>query len=115
MKIVNNIPSIINNLPKVLERACEEVGVTKVADIQAITPVDSGSLRKAIAFEKQVNSTTAIITFGVDGNMVNNKSGKRVGLYAAKVEFKDKSYLRAAFNDNKVQQILLKHLRGLAK
>lgn len=104
IKIKNGIPKIINNLTSnVLQKACEEIGITKVADIQAITPVDTGSLRRSISFDKVINKNTAVITFGSDL------------IYAAKVEFKNKSYLRAAFNDNKVQEILLKHLKGLVK
>ena len=111
----NNIEQTKRKLMNALEEAIEELAVMEVADIQANTLVDSGTLRRSIASETDKTNDTVTLTVGVDGSFVNNKNGSKTEDYAMKVEYDDKSYIRDTLKADKEQIIdtIERHLRGL--
>ena len=111
----NNIEQTKRKLMNALEDAIEELAVMEVADIQANTLVDSGTLRRSIASETDKTNDTVTLTVGVDGSFVNNKNGSKTEDYAMKVEYDDKSYIRDTLKADKEQIIdtIERHLRGL--
>lgn len=70
-----------------LRDASNESKLTLIADIQEVTPVKTGALKRSITGNYKVsNSGNVSITVGSPL------------VYARKVEFRDKSYLRATLN-----------------
>lgn len=102
---INNIPKVIVTLEQALEAASREIGVTETANIQMNTPVKTGNLRRSINFVK-----------AKDGNIYEIKFGSDL-IYAPKVEFENKSYLRYTLrnNEDEIKQILLKYLKKVGR
>lgn len=115
----NNTLKIMNIIKEALIEGGNEVGVIETANIQSNTPVDSGTLRRSIAYKVTNNNDTITITIGADGKLVNNKNGSRVEDYAIKVEYKDKSYIRDTLNsdvsniENIISQKILSKVEGV--
>lgn len=112
MSSVNNLPKIISNVKSKLKDAAKEIEITEVANIQANTPVDTGTLKKSIAGDIKNNKDNLIVTLGVDGSFVNPYNKTRVEEYAVKVEYENKSYIRDTLKGEEVniKSIVNKHL-----
>ena len=81
-----NINEITEDIKNAVETWQNTTGVAEVAEVQANTPVLTGNLRRSITFKK-LNSGT--------------KYTLRIGsalVYAAKVEYENKSYIRSTLN-----------------
>lgn len=105
-KLTDNSDEIYNSIVEAVIGGLKEVGTAETASVKANTPVKTGNLRRSIRSTKPVKSGREVIV----------KIGSDV-LYAPKVEFENKSYLRYTLkNDEKeIQGTLLKHLRSVAK
>ncbi|MDU4319750.1 MAG: HK97 gp10 family phage protein [Clostridium sp.] len=103
MSYKSNIPKIKNSIMEVLEDAAQEIGVTELANMQSATPVKTGTLKRSLTFEKAKGDKTYSITWGSDI------------VYAPKVEFENKSYLRSTLRSGtkEMEDILRKHLGGI--
>lgn len=103
MSYKSNIPRIKNSIMEVLEDASQEIGVTELANMQSTVLVKTGTLKGSLTFNKAKNDKTYSITWG--SNIV----------YAAKVEFENKSYLRSTLRSGtkEMEYILRKHLGGI--
>ena len=103
MSYKSNIPRIKNSIMEVLEDASQEIGVTELANMQSIVPVLTSTLQKSLTFKKAKSDKSYSITWG--SNVV----------YAAKVEFENKSYLRSTLRSGtkEMEDILRKHLGGI--
>ena len=112
MSSVNNIPKIIERVKSQLKNASKEIAITEVANIQANTPVDSGTLKKSISSETEENKNQILVKLGVDGSFVNPKSKAKVDEYANKVEYENKSYIRDTLKGEEIniKSIVNKHL-----
>lgn len=105
-RLEDNSKEKLDSIEQALMRAMSEILVTEVASIKANTPVKTGNLRRSITSTEPE----------LENNIVSGKVGTMV-IYAAKVEFENKSYLRATLkNDTKeIQNVLTKHLRSVNK
>lgn len=105
-KLTNNSKSTIETIKKAIMSGLSEVGVTETASIKSCTPVKTGNLKRSIEYTKPV----------LKDNKVEIKIGTDV-TYAAKVEFENKSYLRATLkaDTKEIQNVLIKHLRSVNK
>lgn len=103
MSYKSNIPKIKIQVDEVTESALDEVAITLLANMQSITPVKTGTLKRSLTFKKAKSDKTCSITWG--SNVV----------YAAKVEFENKSYLRSTLRSGtkEMEDILRKHLGGI--
>lgn len=103
MSYKSNIPRIKNSILEALEDASQEIGVTELANMQSATPVKTGTLKRSLTFEKAKNDKAYSITWGSSV------------VYAAKVEFENKSYLRSTLRSGtkEMEDILRKHLGGI--
>ncbi|MDS0525460.1 HK97 gp10 family phage protein [Clostridium sp. SHJSY1] len=101
----DNTQELIKSIQQAAIDAGEEIGTTKLADIQSNTPVLTGNLKRSITFVKNVNTDNIKVTWG--SNIV----------YAAKVEFENKSYIRDTLRNDSSQiiDIIVKHLKGVSK
>ena len=95
MKYEEHFGEIIKDILNVVKKSGNNVGITETANVKANTLVDSGTLRKSINYKVEENKENITVRIGVDGSFINTKNKHKVGDYAAKVEFKDKSYLRS--------------------
>lgn len=111
IKLTCNKKDILEQINSSLEKALNEIGVTETANVQANTPVDTGALKKSIGYEVNKKS----VSIGVDGSFVNPYSKAKVGDYATKVEYEDKSYIRDTLkvDSEDIQAIINKHLGGM--
>lgn len=103
MSYKSNIPRIKSSILEALEDASQEIGVTELANMQSGTPVKTGTLKRSLTFRKAKNDKAYSITWG--SNVV----------YATKVEFENKSYLRSTLRSGtkEMEDILRKHLGGI--
>lgn len=103
-RLEDNSKEKLTSIEQALLEALNEVGITEVASIQSNTPVKTGALRRSINYLRPV----------ADNHIVKLSIGSNV-VYAAKVEFENKSYLRATLkNDSKeIEATLIKHLGGV--
>ena len=76
IKKINNIPKVINDLGKSIEKSLDDIGVTGVATIQTNTPIKTSTLKRSWTFKKANSGKRYSITFGTSVN------------YAMYVEFK---------------------------
>lgn len=100
--VENNFEEYIKKLIRATAAAAEEIKITELAEMQSNTPVKTGALKR---------SETAITK--VDANNVKITWGSPL-VYAKKVEFKDKSYIRSTIKREvgNINRILNKHLKG---
>ena len=100
-KLEDNSKEKFDNIEKALLNALNEIGITEVASIQANTPVKTGNLRRSINYLEPVT----------DNHILKISLGSNV-VYATKVEFKDKSYLRATLKSDakEIEGIMIKRL-----
>lgn len=103
MSYKSNIPRIKKYIMEVLEDASQEIGVTELANMQSVTPVKTGTLKRSLTFVKAKEDKIYSITWG--SSIV----------YAPKVEFENKSYLRSTLRSGtkEMEDILRKHLGGI--
>lgn len=105
MSYKSNIPKIQKSIMEALENASQEIGVTELANMQSVTPVKTGTLKRSLTFVKAKEGEIYSIIWGAPESVP----------YAAKVEFENKSYLRATLRSGvrEMEDILKKHLRGI--
>ncbi|RKI45768.1 HK97 gp10 family phage protein [Clostridium paraputrificum] len=103
MSYKSNIPKIKIQIDEVTEDALDEIGGTLLANMQSITPVKTGTLKRSLTFKKAKSDKTCSITWG--SNIA----------YAAKVEFENKSFLRSTLRgcESEVIDIIKRHLGGI--
>ena len=104
-KLEDNSKEKLTSIEQALLEALNEIGITEVASIQSNTPVKTGNLRRSIDYLKPTK----------DKHILKISMGSNV-VYAAKVEFENKSYLRATLkNDSKeIEGIIIKRLEGVS-
>lgn len=84
IKKTNNMKKKIKQLESAVENSLEEIGVKGVAEIQANTPVDTGTLKGDWTFEKDKKNKKYRVTFGntIDYSIyVEFKPGRSQGFF----------------------------------
>lgn len=101
----NKIPEVIKQLKNASVQASKEIETTVKADIISVTPVRTGALARSITSFRKPEGSNIRICWG--SNLV----------YAAKVEFENKSYLRGTLQKDKLKilNILIKHFGKVGK
>lgn len=101
-KVENNFNEYIKKLIGATAAAAQEIKITELAEMQSNTPVKTGALKRSETATTKVNPECVKITWG--SSLV----------YAKKVEFKDKSYIRSTLKREigNINTILNKHLKG---
>ena len=104
-KLTDNSKQKMDDIKKALMNAMSEILVTEVASVKANTPVKTGNLRRSITSTEPE----------LENNIVSGKVGTMV-IYAAKVEFENKSYLRATLkaDTKEIEGIIIKRLEGVS-
>ena len=104
-RLEDNSKEKLDSIEQALLEALNEVGITEVASIQSNTPVKTGNLRRSIDYLKPTKDKH-ILKVSVGSNVV----------YAAKVEFENKSYLRATLKSDtkEIEGIIIKRLEGVS-
>ncbi|MDM0458201.1 HK97 gp10 family phage protein [Clostridium perfringens] len=105
VKIENNFEDFKNKLLNNIQKAGQEAFITELAEIQSNTPVETGNLKRSITGEsKKINGVVKIAW------------GSKV-VYARKVEFKDKSYIRSTLKRDivRIEAIFNKYIGESAK
>ena len=104
-RLEDNSKEKLTSIEQALLEALNEVGITEVASIQSNTPVKTGNLRRSIAYLKPTK----------DKHILKVSMGSNV-VYAAKVEFENKSYLRATLKSDtkEIEGIIIKRLEGVS-
>ena len=104
-KLEDNSKEKLTSIEQALLEALNEIGITEVASIQSNTPVKTGNLRRSINYLKPTK----------DKHILKVSMGSNV-IYAAKVEFENKSYLRATLkaNTKEIEGIIIKRLEGVS-
>lgn len=102
INVENNIDEAKADFLKAARAAAKESKITLIADVQSVTPVDTGALKRSITGRCRATDSEATI-----------KVGSPL-IYAKKVEFQDKSYLRSTLirDSLKIRNIFVKHIRG---
>lgn len=105
LNVEDNTNKFKERFLKALTLASTETFISELADIQSNTPVLKGDLKRSITGKPEINLGKVEIVWG----------SKLV--YARKVEFKDKSYIRSTLNRdlNKIAGIFNKHIGGASK
>ena len=100
-KLEDNSKEKLTSIEQALLEALNEIGITEVASIQSNTPVKTGNLRRSINYLRPT----------IDRHIVKTSIGSNV-IYAAKVEFENKSYLRATLkaDTKEIEGIIIKCL-----
>lgn len=104
-KLTDNSKQKMDDIKKALMNAMSEILVTEVASVKANTPVKTGNLRRSITSTEPE----------LENNIVSGSVGTMV-IYAAKVEFENKSYLRATLkaDTKEIEGIIIKRLEGVS-
>lgn len=104
-RLEDNSKEKLDSIEQALLEALNEVGITEVASIQSNTPVKTGNLRRSINYLKPTK----------DKHILKVSMGSNV-VYAAKVEFENKSYLRATLkaDTKEIEGIIIKRLEGVS-
>lgn len=104
-RLEDNSKEKLDSIEQALLEALNEVGITEVASIQSNTPVKTGNLRRSINYLKPTKDKH-ILKISIGSNVV----------YAAKVEFENKSYLRATLkaDTKEIEGIIIKRLEGVS-
>ncbi|EJT6665748.1 hypothetical protein QTG94_14525 [Clostridium perfringens] len=110
LKIENNINLAKQKFLQSLRDAANETKLTLIADTQSVTPVGSkekGSLHPG-ALKRSINGNYRVKNSGDIKIVVGSPL-----IYAKKVEFENKSYIRSTFNKDldKVSDIFNKHMK----
>ncbi|GKX65834.1 HK97 gp10 family phage protein [Inconstantimicrobium mannanitabidum] len=107
MILKDNTDKVVELIKKTMNGISKEVGTTLLADMQSGTPVLTGNLRRAETFIVENKDNTFKVILGVDKSIV----------YAAKVEFENKSYMRSTIDKDKqkIEDIIKKNLGGAMK
>lgn len=113
VRVENNFEKFKNKLLKGIDNAGKEIFITELAEIQANTPVGTkekgskapGTLKRSITGKSQKINGVVKIAWG-----------SKV-VYARKVEFKDKSYIRSTLKRDipRIASILNKHIGESAR
>ena len=105
IKCENHIEDVIKQIKKASTDSSKEISITVLADIIPNVPVETGNLARSMTTLKKVDSNKIKIFWG--SNVV----------YAAKVEFENKSYLRSTISKDKdkILSILIKHFSKVGK
>lgn len=100
-RVENHFEDYIKKLIGATAAAATEIKVTELAEMQSNTPVKTGALKRSETAITKVDATGLKITWG--SSLV----------YAKKVEFKDKSYIRSTLKREivNINRILNKHLK----
>lgn len=109
VKVENNFEKFKNRLLKNIDNAGKEIFITELAEIQANTPVGTkekgskapGTLKRSITGSKK--RTNGIIKIAWGSKII----------YARKVEFKDKSYIRSTLkrDNSRIQEIFNRYVK----
>lgn len=104
-RLEDNSKEKLDSIEQALLEALNEVGITEVASIQSNTPVKTGNLRRSINYLSPTK----------DKHILKVSMGSNV-VYAAKVEFENKSYLRATLkaDTKEIEGIIIKRLEGVS-
>ena len=104
-RLEDNSKEKLTSIEQALLEALNEIGITEVASIQSNTPVKTGNLRRSIDYLKPTK----------DKHILKVSMGSNV-IYAAKVEFENKSYLRATLKTDtkEIEGIIIKRLEGVS-
>lgn len=104
-RLEDNSKEKLTSIEQTLLEALNEVGITEVSSIQSNTPVKTGNLRRSINYLRPT----------IDRHIVKTSLGSNV-VYAAKVEFENKSYLRATLkaDTKEIEGIIIKRLEGVS-
>lgn len=104
-RLEDNSKEKFSSIEQALLEALNEIGITEVASIQSNTPVKTGNLRRSINYLRPV----------ADNHIVRLSIGSNV-VYATKVEFENKSYLRATLkaDTKEIEGIIIKRLEGVS-
>lgn len=99
--IENHFEEYIKKLVTATAAAATEIKTTELAEMQSNTPVKTGALKRSETAITKVDDSGLKITWGSPL------------VYAKKVEFKDKSYIRSTLKREigNVNRILNKHLK----
>lgn len=110
-KVENNINYAKQKLLESLRNAANETKITLIADVQSVTPVGTkekgskspGALKRSISGHYRVKNSGEI----------KIELGSPL-IYARKVEFENKSYIRSTLNRDldKISAIFNKHVKG---
>ena len=100
-RVENHFEDYIKKLIRATSAAADEIKVTELAEMQSNTPVKTGALKRSETAITRVNPEGIKITWGSSL------------IYAKKVEFKDKSYIRSTLKREigNINKILNKHLK----
>lgn len=104
-RLEDNSKEKLTSIEQALLEALNEVGITEVASIQSNTPVKTGNLRRSIDYLKPTKYKH-ILKVSMGTNVI----------YATKVEFENKSYLRATLKADvkEIEGIIIKRLEGVS-
>ncbi|HFD0308729.1 HK97 gp10 family phage protein [Clostridium perfringens] len=83
VKVENNFEYFKKKLLNNIQKAGQEAFVTELAEIQSNTPVETGNLKRSLTGNSKLNNSILKVSWGTKV------------IYARKVEFKDKSYIRS--------------------
>ncbi|MGM8259305.1 HK97 gp10 family phage protein [Clostridium perfringens] len=105
VKVENKIKENKELFLQAIKDATRECKITGIADIQNVTPVKTGALKRSIAGEDTATEENVKLQFGSSL------------IYAKKVEFENKSYIRATLTRDipKFEKIFIKYLRKACK
>lgn len=105
VKVENKIKENKELFLQAIKDSSRECKITGIADIQNVTPVKTGTLKRSIAGEDTVTEEHTNLKFGSPL------------IYAKKVEFENKSYIRITLTRDvpKFEKIFIKHLRKACK
>ena len=89
-----------------LEKASQEINVTMLANMQGECPVKTGTLKRSLTFAQPIAS----------GTKLTLRWGSSI-IYAAKVEFENKSYIRTTLRkgEKEIVEIFKKYLQEAFK
>ena len=105
VRVENNFEKFKNRLLNNIQKAGQEAFITELAEIQSNTPVETGNLRRSITGKSQKINGVVKIAWG-----------SKV-VYARKVEFKDKPYIRSTLKRDipRIASILNKYIGESAR
>lgn len=105
VKVENKIKENKELFLQAIKDSSKECKITGIADIQNVTPVKTGALKRSLTGENTVTEENVKLQFGSPL------------IYAKKVEFENKSYIRATLTRDipKFEKIFIKHLRKACK
>lgn len=102
-QVKNNINEAKAKFLQALRDSADETKLTVVADVQSVTPVKTGALKRSISGHYRVKNE-GLIKIEVGSPLI----------YAKKVEFENKSYLRSTLDNDseKISDIFNNHIKG---